>query len=308
MSCVLSWVSRALFVCVLCASPALYADDFERLPESQQKLWADTLVTADNQLKQGDLSGAARTFERAKAIYPDPRIAKKLADVYSKLAQWDQAEDNLKAYAESLPAGDERERIEGQLRAIQAKQAELEVVTSPEAVEVRVYRAQEADPVIRRSTPMEALVLQPGSYRVTFAREGFMGREERVTLKRGERATLRVSLSQVPVEESGAPLATKILGATGIAALAVGLGFVGYGANQYYGAAPSGENGLSRAAANERKTDGKRNMAIGGITAGAGALLGGIGLLYWNLSDDEPASAHIQTGPGDIDVSVELRF
>lgn len=110
------------------------------------------------------------------------------------------------------------------------------------------------------------------------------------------------------MEDPGVPLTTKILGATGIAALAVGLGFVGYGANQYYGAAPSGNDGLSRAEANERKTDGKRNMAIGGITAGAGALLGGIGLLYWRLSEDEPASAHIQTGPGDIGVSVELRF
>jgi tetratricopeptide (TPR) repeat protein len=293
-----------LFV-VCMGAPAYAQDGFGALPEAQQRLWADTLVAADTQLKQGELEAAAQSFERAKAIYPDPRIAKKLADVYSKLARWDDAVDNLRDYAASLPAGAERERAEGQIVAINAKQGDLEILTTPEGVLVSVYAVGADQPKLRRSTPMELVAMPPGDYRVTFEREGFVSHEERVTLRRGDRATLRVSLSE---DQTGAPMATKVLGVTGIAAMAVGVGFLGYGAYKYYSIAPTGDGGFSRPEYNAAKAAGRKNMVIGGVTAGAGLILGGIGLYYWSLSEDQSTRATLRTGPGDVGVSLELSF
>lgn len=287
---------------VLLIAPRLQAQEMDEVTKAA---FLEHLRSAEVFYTEGDFVRAARSLENALALREDARILRRLGEVYERAEDLDNALTYYQRYLATLSSNEiERRRYEAIVQDLEQRPARLQIESKPPTGVLIEISERGTNKLVKRvSTPVETLSLPRGEYQVRASRDGYSTLSTPLKLARGQRAVLALELVEDPV-----PTTTKILGATGIAALAVGLGFVGYGANQYYGAAPSGNNGLSRAAANERKTNGKRNMAIGGITAGAGALLGGIGLLYWNLSDDEPVSAQIQAGPGDIGVSVELRF
>lgn len=195
--------------------------------------------------EQGEAKLALVEFERAYEIVPDYRVLYNLGLVAIQLGEFARARLALESYLrEGAENVDEvrRGEIEHDLEMLRARTALLRVETAQPGVLILV------DDVPLGETPSVApLVLDVGPHRVSFRRDGYEPKTERVTLAGGEEKTVTTSLAPLKpqivtvrepqplprlVQPSGPPLAAWVgWGVT--AALATGAIVTGvYGIGQ----------------------------------------------------------------------------
>lgn len=145
--------------------------------------------------QEGEPKLALVEFEKAYELVPDYRVLYNLALVAMQIGQFAKArmalEDYLQEGAENVDAG-RRLDIERDLEMLRARTASLRVETIPSGATVLV------DDIPLGESPLEtAVVLDVGQHRVSFRKDGYEQKAERVTLAGGEERQLRTELKPV---------------------------------------------------------------------------------------------------------------
>lgn len=179
-----------LLTALLVAVPAaaLAADPpGDRAHEEQVKAEGDFLM---QQLRYGEALGA---YDRAFALYPDPRLYYNRSTAYSALGRYPEALEQLEAFREHAPEALKQKvpNLDGLIDSIRVKVATLEVATRVRGARVLV-RGQ-----VVGVTPLERPAeVNAGSAEVEVSAEGYEPFSQAVELPGGE--TVRLELNLVP--------------------------------------------------------------------------------------------------------------
>lgn len=146
---------------------------------------------------RGDWARALDAFRLAYAARPHPSVLVNIANCYVQLGRPTQAIAHFTRYLTETGDGvapEQRVEIEQALAEARASAATLSITASPEGAMVFVDGDQ-----VGRAPLTEPVALDPGPHVVELRSEDGASTTVRVTVSRGEQASLRISGTQAPV-------------------------------------------------------------------------------------------------------------
>jgi tetratricopeptide (TPR) repeat protein len=150
----------------------------------------------DNLMEEGNYEEALKAFEEAKRIMPDASIELSLAGVLLKLRRFEDAKASYQAYLNSGKAKQQNQKkIKGAISDIEST-LKTSLRCESEPIGAKVFLNSRIDGYLGE-TPLN-VNLPPGEHRVFFEREGFQLQVERLSVKEGDQASLKVTMTALP--------------------------------------------------------------------------------------------------------------
>ncbi len=198
-------MKRMLCACIAAAalcwcSPAAAQ---EAISDRARQLFADG-VAALEAPGGPDYRNAYRAFQDAYADSPTPKILGNLGLCAFHLERDTEAEDAYRRYLKEVPGipQPERERIERDLRAMQARAAYVLLTLAPVGVRLHDVRKTSDGQVVNDYDTAAAEVslrVHAGSHALTVSKDGYKPAEIAFEVKPGDKARVKVALVKEPV-------------------------------------------------------------------------------------------------------------
>lgn len=150
---------------------------------------------ADRLIAVGEYEAALTTYEAGYALVPDPGFELGRADALLRLRRYEEAKQAYERYIAATKPGKAQKEAQRALENVQAiLETSAELQSTPSGA--RVYLSSTLDGLLG-TTPLR-VNLPPGTHRIIFAKEGFLDREEVLTVFRGDQQSLRSTLAEIP--------------------------------------------------------------------------------------------------------------
>jgi len=160
-------------------------------PTPKDKAYARELYTMGQQMfRQGDYSGALRSFEDAYAAVPNPIVLLSIAECQVRTEHFTEAVVTLARYVSERPDAPDRAQVEEQIEKLKAKPGIVTVESTPAGGTIWVDGQSTS-----RITPAD-LELPAGDHVIAVEVQGYSTAEQNVTVLIG--AQQRVTLSPIP--------------------------------------------------------------------------------------------------------------
>ena len=163
----------------------------------------DALDAGNQRFASGDYEGALKSYQRARELYPSPKLYFNVGQAQRGLGN---AVEAVEAYEDFLrdcvdASAELRAEAEGYLHDLDGRVGRLSVTSDVAAAEVLV------DDVPKGLTPLpRAIVVLAGAHSVRVRKAGFVTHDEPVTVAPGAALTLTVALVVVPPLPAAASL------------------------------------------------------------------------------------------------------
>jgi tetratricopeptide (TPR) repeat protein len=296
----------AVFVALSIAlSPILaVAQTVESLSTEQRELLGRLFTDARTAYEAHDYPASIARLEEAYALFPEPNILYRIAEMNEELGEREQA---LKAYTKFLVEKPDAsnavvvqtriERLRAEREAAQPKTARLTIDSIPQGAVVYLSGIER-----QGVTPLEIEVL-PGSHDIRLELQGYEGSSRTIGVAAGDLRTFdfRLSSTEVVVVEE-ASVAPWVLGGLGVSSgIASAVFFlVASDRQDTLDAWDAARQGSARPAEYDQVLDQERTYRVMGWAAAgaAAACLVGAGVWWW--VDDSGTAVTI--GPASVQV------
>ena len=219
----------ALFTLSLGVPTLASGQEIKHLTEEAQAQVAALINQAKEHYDAGQLSKAAAALEQAYVIFPNPKIQRRLGEIYTQMGRPEKATLAYKLYLNSAKNPSDQATVRAAIAALAAPKTptpqSLSVTTSPAGATVRRGDTEE----ILGTTPL-SVELPPGTYQLQVTKPGHQSLTRSVVIAAEAAPTpLRLDLlreeappapPQPPPQEGTSPAVWALAGAGGLSAAA----------------------------------------------------------------------------------------
>lgn len=278
------------------------AQDPSALSDAQRELLGKLLTEARNAYDARDYPASIQRLEEAYAIFPEPNMLYRIAEMYEELQEVDKAIKLYEKYRTERPDAPNSAVVQTRIERLRAKQeaerpktARLTVDSIPQGAQVFLEKR-------RGTTPLEFEV-PPGAYEIKLTKFGYEEATRSIEVKAGELRSFEFAMVKREVEVAPLPpppepsIGPWILGGVGLASGVTSVLFwvLAFDRQSQIDAWDADRNASGRPSNYDQVLDQELTYRnVGWATAGIGAAsLIGAGIWFWLDLDSEPDEPQI---------------
>ncbi len=296
-------ISLSIALC----SPLAVAQSVENLSTEQRELLGRLFTDARTAYDAHDYATSILRLEEAYAVFPEPNILYRIAEMHEELGARESAVKAYTQYLKEKPDASNAavvhtrlERLRAEREAERPKTARLTIDSEPKGAMVYL-----SDVERQGVTPLEIEVL-PGVYEIRLELAGYQGSERRINVTAGDLRTFDFRLSAAEVAVKEASIGPWVLGGLGVSSGIASVVFllVATDRKDTLDAWDAARVGTARPADYDQVLDQERTYRVMGWAAAGAAAVCLVGAGVWWLLDDSGTAVSI--GPTNAQIRVSF--